>query len=113
MSKIGGSFCGEPKQTRSETLPPSTCYLSLYGKRGGGDKVNVQFAFIVHFGRADICGPILFGNLEAIMPDYVPQHFLLFTISCTLTLPLFAALKRGKKNNNNMVRTRRESAESG
>lgn len=67
------------------------------GKEGGRDKVNVQFAFIVHFGRADICGPILFGNLEAIMPDYVPQHFLLFTVSWTLTLPLFAALKRGEK----------------
>lgn len=74
--------------------------LSLsMGKEGGGDEVNVPFAFIVHFGRADICRPILFGssNLEAIMPDYVPQHFLLFTVSWTLTLPLFAALKRGKK----------------
>lgn len=79
--------------------------LSLWEKRER-DKVKVQFAFIVHFGRADICGPMLFGsNLEAIMPDYVPQHFLLFTVSWTLTLPLFAALKR--QNNNNMVRISR------
>lgn len=78
--------------------PPHLHVLSRsMGKEGGRDKVNVQFAFIVHFGRADICGPILFGNLEAFMPDYGPQHFLLFTVIWTLTLPLFAALKRAKK----------------
>lgn len=78
--------------------------LSLsMGKEGGRDKVNVPFAFIVHFGRADICGLILFGSsyLEAIMPDYVPQHFLLFTVSWTLTLPLFAGGKKQQQHGQN------------
>lgn len=98
----------------NQNKPGPKCFPLLHvlapfmGREGGRDKLNVQFAFIVHFGRADICGPILFGsNLEAIMLDYVPQHFLLFTVSWMLTLSLFAALKR--ENNN---KTRRESAES-